>query len=335
MPKTKRRVKKEDRRGKHTKASREIKRRENQRFFDSISRVIVCVECSGTDFVPTEDGDTNVCTQCGLVNSNRIIEGTTDILLDSRGSGPYKSRNYCAERILQARGLDPPFTSSQKAKINVVWSVLHDTKRDVWGNRASTFSKYRFRQILRILDKLEPGKRWKQKLEKWWQARNVIYGNDPTWETMDDYTALQLKVLFDPFAFYFNEKYKKNSPGEHNVPKMDLVYLVLLYNVSEEALQKYGWYFLSKSIVWPTKSTHKDYQRIKNVTECVNKEFVHSNKKRFVRSQSYAWFNKKKYVVPDLDYLVWMAYDSPEGRWTVNQFVEEKDPTRNVHIVLV
>lgn len=335
MPKTRSRQKKQDRRGKHTKASREAKKREDQRFFDSISRAVSCNECNGTDFVPTEDGDTNVCTGCGLVSGNRIIEGTTDILLDPRGSGPYKSRNYCAERILQARGLDPPFTSAQKAKINVVWSMLHDSNRNVWGNRASTFSKYRFRQILRVLDKMEPGKRWKQKLEKWWQARNVIYGHDPSWETMDDYTALQLKVLFDPFAFYFNAKYKKNSPGEHNVPKMDLVYLILLYNISEDALQRYGWFFLSKSIVWPTKSTHRDYERIKEITACVNNEFASSNKKRFVRSQSYAWFNKKRYIVPDLDHLIWLAHDSPEGRCTVNQFLAEKDPSQNVHIVLV
>lgn len=335
MPKTRRKQKKEDRRGKHTKESREKKRIEDQRFFDSIAVLQCCAECNGVDFVITDDGDTNVCTSCGLVSSNRIIEGTTDVLHDIRGSAPYRPRNYCAERLRQARGLDPAFTSAQKDKINVVWSMLHDSNRIIWGNRAATFSKYRFRQICRVLDEIEPGKRWKQKLEKWWQAREVLYGTDPTWETLDEFTTFQLKVLFDPFACYFSTRFKRNTPGSHNIPKMDLILLVLLYNISEEALQRYGWYFLSKNIVWPTDSTFKDYARIKEITACVNEEFMNSSKKPFVRSQSYAWLHRHKFEVPDLDLLIWLAYDSFEGRNTVAQFCIENDPARNVHVVLV
>lgn len=336
MPKTRRKPKKEDRRGKHTKESREKKRIEDQRFFDSISSLQRCVECNGVDFVPTDDGDTNVCIGCGLVCFNRIIEGTTDVLLDIRGSAPYRPRNYFAERLRQARGTDPRFTTSQENKINVVWSMLHDRNRIAWSGRAKSFSKHRFRQICGVLDKMEPGNRWKQKLEKWWQARTVIYGTDSTWETLDEFTTLKLKILFDPFACYFSTRFKKNSPGSHNIPKMDLIILVLLYNVSEEALQRYGWYFLSKNIIWPTESTLKDYARIKEIACCVNEEFMKSSKKPFVRSQSYAWFHKnREYTVPDLDYLVWLAYDSPEGRSTYNQFCLQDDPLHKVDIVLV
>ncbi len=336
MPKTRRKQKKEDRRGKHTKASREKKRIEDKRFFDSITSLQCCIECNGVDFVPTDDGDTNVCTGCGLVCFNRIIEGTTDVLLDIRGSAPYRPRNYFAERLRQARGIDPKFTTSQENKINVVWSMLHDRNRNIWSGRAKSFSKYRFRQICGVLDEMEPGKRWKQKLEKWWQARTIIYGEDPSWQTIDDITSMKLKILFDPFACYFSTRFKRNSPGSHNIPKMDLIILVLLYNISEETLQNYGWYFLSKNIIWPTESTLKDYARIKEITACVNEEFMRSSKKPFVRSQSYAWFHKnRQYEIPDLDYLIWLAYDSPEGRSTYNQFCIQDDPLHKINIVLV
>ena len=335
MPKLKRKPKKEDRRGKHTKASREQKRREDKRFFDSISVLQCCVECGASDYVPTDDGDSSVCIGCGLVSGNRIIEGTTDVLLDTFGSAPYRPRNYCAERLRQARGCDPRFTEAQRDKINLVYSALHDSEPSTWGNGAETFSKYKFRQICRVLDELEPGKRWKQKLEKWWQAREVLFGPDPSWETLDEWTCLQLKVLFDPFASYFTGRFKRNEAGSHNIPKMDLVLLVLLYNLGEEVLQRYGWYFLSKNIVWPTASTLKDYERIKEIAECVNQEFSRSAKKPFVRSQSYAWFHKNKYIVPDLDWLVWLAYDSSEGHIVYNQFCIENDPLKNVHVKLV
>ena len=327
--------KKGDKRGKHTKLSRLQKQAENKRFFDSISVLPSCRECNGIDFVPTTDGDSTACTGCGCVGTARIIDGCTDILLDFHGSAPYKHRNYLAERLQQARNREPRFTTSEQNKIHVVWSYLHDRDRDTWSNDPRSFSKHRFRQLLRVLNDLEPEHRWKQKLERWWQAREIIYGKDGTWETLDDYHTYMIKTLFDPFACYFALHFKKAEPGNHNIPKMDLIILVLLYNISPESLMKYGWYFLSKNIVWPTKSTYNDHQRIKVIAEKVNEEFVQRSKKPDVRQQSYAWLHKNRYQVPELDLLAYLAMESCEGKIIYNQLCLYDDPLRNTEIALV
>ena len=313
--------KKDDRRGKHTKESRRIKREEIARFFSGLTSVVLCDNCSGTDFVPTIDGDANVCTTCGLVTQARIIEGCTDIALDFYDSAPYRHRNYFAERLLQARGREPSFTASQENKINVVWSMLHDRDGVRWGNSARTFSKYRFKQILEALDQIEPQQRWKQKLERWWQAREVIYGPDHTWNTLDDYHSHQLKILFDPIASCFDQHFRSKLPREHNIPKLNLIILILLYNISEEALVKYGWYFLSKNIVHPTRSVLNDFHRIKTIIAKVNEDFIHRLVRPEVRRESYQWLQKHKYVVPEqLDYLVSLASESKEGYLCTLQF---------------
>lgn len=336
MPKTTRKKpKKDDRRGKHTKESRDKLRAETRRFFDSLHRASVCIECGASDFVTTQDGDTTACTSCGLLSGNRVIDGATDVLTEFHGSAPYRCRNYFAERIRQARGLDPRFTTSRKNKINVVWTMLHDRDGKTWTNNGKSFSKHRFRQICGVLDQMEPGRRWKQMLEKWWQAREAIYGLDQVTPVLDETTSHELKVLFDPLAAYFSLKFKKDIPGSHNIPKMDLLILVLLYNISEESLQKYGWYFLSKNIIWPTESTLHDYDRIKQLAESVNEDFTKRSKKPFVRNQSYAWLNKNQYKVPPLDDLIWFAYDSTQGRIVYNQLCTYDDPLREVTVKIV
>lgn len=312
--------KKGDKRGKHTNESRRLEKEENDRFFNSLAVVNLCDNCSGIDFVPTVDGDAMACTSCGYVSKSRIIEGCTDIALDFHGSAPYRHRNYFAERLLQASGREPSFTSSEENKINVVWSLLHGEDRVLWGNDPRTFSKYRFKQILWVLDYLEPGKRWKQKLEKWWQAREIIYGRDPSWNTLDEHHCYKLKVLFDPIASCFDQYFRSRKPREHNIPKLNIIILILLYNISEESLVKYGWFFLSKNIVQPTKSVLNDFNRIKIVIDKVNSDFINSIIRRDVRRESYQWLQKNKYIVPDLEYLVSLASDSKEGHVCCLQF---------------
>jgi len=309
-----------DKRGKHTKESRRIEKEENDRFFASLAVVNLCDNCSGSDFGPTVDFDALVCKNCGLISRSRIIEGCTDISLDFRGSAPYRHRNYFAERILQAAGREPSFAPSEENKINVVWSMLHDQDRVRWGNNARTFSKLRFKQILSILDQVEPGQRWRQKLERWWQAREVIYGFDPTWATLDDYHCHMLKVLFDPIASCFDLHFRSRTPREHNIPKLNIIILVLLYNISEDSLVKYGWFFLSKNIVTPTKSMLCDFKRIRDIIDKVNDGFVHRLVRPDVRRESYQWLQKHKYKVPELEYLVSLASESKEGNCCVLQF---------------
>lgn len=340
--KVRRRSSKIDLRGRHTKASRAQKRLEHERFMASLDLYPTCSNCSGVEFVPTTDGDTYACTGCGLLSESRIIEGVTDVSTVCNRSAGYDHRNYVAERLRQACGRDPAFTESEKNKITVLYGILGDLQVHRSGVKAGfgflgsckSFSKYRFRQICQLLDKLEPGRRWKQKLEKWLQARQVIFGTLKDLSTLDDWHCMMLKVLFDPVGCYFDQHFRKNERGSHNIPKIDLILLVLLYNISEESLARYGWYFLSKNIVWPTKSTLDDYQRIDLLLDKINLEFLKMPKKKNVRTQSYVWLRKNNYTVPDLDYLVHVAACSQEGHWMVNQLQYHGDPHYDVQYVL-
>lgn len=314
--------KKDDRRGKHTKESRRLKQEEINRFLNSLANSSLCDNCTGSNFVPTVDGDANVCTTCGMVTHARIIEGCTDILLDFYDSAPYRHRNYFAERLLQARGQEPSFTATEENKINVVWSMLHDQDRVRFGNAPGTYSKYRYKQILWTLNALEPEKGWKKKLEKWWQSREVIYGPDHTWNTLDDYHCYMLKVLFDPIGSCFDQHFREKTPGRHNIPKLNVVVLILLYNISEDALVKYGWYFLSRNIIYPTKSVLDNYERGKRIIEKVNEDFINRLIRPDVRKESYQWLQKHKYVVPELEYLVSLAIESKEGHHCMLQHLK-------------
>ena len=314
--------KKDDRRGRHTKESRRLKQEEINRFLNNLATISLCDNCTGSSFVPTVDGDANVCTTCGMVTRARIIEGCTDVLLDFYGSAPYLHRNYFAERLLQARGKEPSFTTTEENKINVVWSMLHDQDRVRFGNSAGSYSKYRYRQILRTLNIMEPDQGWKKKLERWWQSREVIYGPDNTWNTLDDYHSYMLKVLFDPIGSCFDEHFRKKTPGRHNIPKLNVLVLILLYNISEDALVKYGWYFLSKNIIRPTKSVLENYKRAKHIIHKVNEDFINRLIRPDVRKESYQWLQKHKYVVPELDYLVSLATDSKEGHHCMLQHLK-------------
>lgn len=317
--------KKQDMRGKHTKKSRLVKKLEFENYLNNTVRTPSCSNCSGTNLVPTDDQDALVCTACGVVSNNLIVDGACDITEPRPRSALYRQRNYFAECVLHASACDPRFTSSEQYKINLVWSALHDKDPDTWQNSPSSFSKFRFQQICRILDKIEPNRRWKQKLERWLQAKEIIYGPDDSFRLPDEYTCHTLKILFDPIAKFFETKFKKNEPGKHNIPKMDLIFLVLLYNIAPEAVVQHGWYFLSKNIVWPTSAIEKDYKRVRHIARCVNKEFLKKNKQSHVRSESYAWLHKHKYNIPTLEYLVTLALSSHEGQNTLQHLLHDRD----------
>ncbi len=317
--------KKNDGRGKHTKQSRLAKKIDTANYIRNNVVTPCCSNCTGTNFVPTDDNDALVCTTCGMVSNNLLIEGACDITEPRPCSAAYRQRNYFAECILHASACDPRFTSAEQSKISMVWSALHDKDPLTWSLKADSFSKFRFQQICRILDRIEPNKRWKQKLERWLQAKTVIYGDKEDFSLPDEYTCMTLKILFDPIAKFFETRFKKNEPGKHNIPKMDLIFLVLLYNIGPEAVKQHGWYFLSKNIIWPSNAIEKDYARIRHITRAVNTEFLKKNRQSHVRSESYAWLNKHKYTVPALEDLVMLALSSDEGANVLHHLVHDKD----------
>ena len=324
-PKTKASRKKDDRRGRHTKESRARKAQETALFYRLSVAATTCANCNGAVFVPTSDSDTFACTSCGYVTNERVVDGACDFTMLTSGSPRYRHINYFAERIQQCRNREPRFTASEQNKINVVWSELHDQDGITWSGSPKSFSKHRFRQICRILNELEPGRRWKQKLERWWQARVLLYGHDSDWNTLDDYHSMVLKDLFMPIACWFDQYYKSQE-APHNIPKLDLIFLVLLYNISEESVQRYGWYFLSKNIVWPTKSTLSNYHRIRDICDSVNREFADKRtlaKRHKISERAMRWCSRNRYVVPELDLLVYLAKESREGFCTYNHLCND------------
>ena len=314
-----RKPKKPDMRGKHTKESRAKKRLEEEIYRNSLNLTPSCANCTKTDFVLTYDLDSPVCTGCGCVSNDRNVVGACDPQQLVTRSLKYMHCHYWAERIRQFCNLEPRFTESEQDKICIVWNELHAKDPQTWSNSATSFSKYRFKQLLAVLDKVEPGKRWKQKLERWWQAREIIYGHDPTYAIGDEYTSHMLKVLFDPFARYFATQFKNSTSGQHNIPKTDLIFLLLLYNISPDHLRKHGWYFLNKNILAQKESIEADYARIEEICKAVNDNLRSKAKLSGVRRESYVWFGKNNYKVPPLSKLVKYACSSNEGKNVLKQ----------------
>lgn len=100
-----------DRRGKHTKAERLAKLR-------AIKNGFTVHKCRGCDSIldpaiRTEEGDAIVCTQCGLVDNNTCFDLESPIFDYVQRSPDYVRKNYFAERIRQARNIEPRLTEHE------------------------------------------------------------------------------------------------------------------------------------------------------------------------------------------------------------------------------
>lgn len=152
---------------------------------------------------------------------------------------------------------------------------------------------------------LYPNERWKQKIEKWLQAKTVIYGglDDP----LPDQEDIRLiKSLFDPIAFVF-VKYFKNE-NNNNIPKIDIICLYILYNISKQKLIDYGWYFLNPFIVWESPSSIKSQNLILSILNFVNINWDNIKKdKRYVTRSSNKWLLENKFKLPSLSYIIFLV----------------------------
>lgn len=299
--------KKIDRRGKHTKESRARVRAAREAYLRSLTAV-KCVHCSGSDFAQTHDSASMVCTGCGLVDENQriTVTGTGQREFDcfpvvDKRSGPYHHRNYYAERIRQFNNTEPRFTTLEKSQIYGVQSFLERHVGPEWS--PGLLSKDKFGQICRLLDHLRPGQRWRQKLERWHQAKIMLCGRcDYVPDLPGTEVTHKMKVIFDGFAFIFERFFR--GAERRNVPKLDLVCLILLYNIKKSLLWRYGWFFMNPQIWWESQSTLKDHRRCEEIADKANSDLVRLEPgKKLVRRDTMVWFRNNKLVVPSLSEL--------------------------------
>lgn len=307
--------KENDMRGRHTKKSREDKRKQLQEYYKKIKETDTCKECGSFDFRPSSDNDSYVCIKCGMLSNIQVFDYESPI--DTPKSiSYYLHRNYFAERMRQWSNTEPRFTKDAKNKISSIFTILQEQNPDYWAYNELSFSKARFGEICRILNKLYPEDRWNTKLERWLQARSIIYTKKFNPDYHPDFTLIELlKTLFDPVAYCFTNYFKDlNEFKRHNIPKLDLIILFFLYTINEELVIRYGWYFLSEQLYWQSNSIKKDFKRIKVLFDYVNNDFKYNSKTNIIRRASYSWFRHNKLKTCDLEHLVWLITRSEPGR---------------------
>ena len=287
-----------DKRGKHTKKDLEEKKQRLKFEYEMRQKSKPsCDECGSNEIGSTHEGDRLVCYECGFVLDNHINISNVPTEFVLQLSNKYLHRNYFSERIKQFQGLDPRFTNIQAIQITKVNEWLCEKYSD-WPRSIYSFSKKHFGQICRILDILQPKGRWKQKVEKWLQGRDIIFGQDPAHVHDAHSVAYDLRVLFDPIAHAFATKFK--SSKTHNIPKLDLVILILMYNINKETLAQYGWYFMNDDIYWETDAILKDYHRIKDILEWLNENFNDLVNPKPIRRDAKVWLKKRNYKIPEI-----------------------------------
>ena len=302
-------------REKHTKKSREEKNKQLQEYYKKIKEIDICKECGSVDFRPTNDNDSYVCIKCGMLSNIQIFDYEIPISTPKTISY-YLHRNYFAERMRQWNNTEPRFTKDAKNKISTIFTILQEQNSDYWAYNELSFSKAKFGEICRILNHLYPEDRWNTKLERWLQARSIIYTKKFNLYYHPDANLIELlKTLFDPVAYCFATKFKNLKEFKrHNIPKLDLIILFFLYTIDEKYVIRYGWYYFNDQIYWQSNSIKKDYKRIIILFNYVNNNFKYTNKTNVIRRESYNWYRKYKIKTCDLEHLVWLITQSEYGK---------------------
>lgn len=282
--------KKKDKRGLHTKESRLQKKRLLLQLNDYTKISSKCKECNNEldPYHYTTDNDAIVCKYCGLCDNNPIFD--TDFLPQEipKRSALYKHRNYFAERLLQARNMEPRFKSSELVVIDNVYNLLLSINPEEW--KETNITKHRFGQICRFINKYYKNTVFTRRQERWLQYRIYCTGENDLILPID--VANTLKGFFVVFSYFYTMCIEKRKDPQNqkifisttntlndsplkktNIPSLDLLILLLLYNININLLINHGWYFLTKNIVNETPSVLDDLYRISLIFDLINNEF--------------------------------------------------------------
>lgn len=306
-----------DRRGRHTKVDRLAKLRSLR----DARRNPTCRSCSeDLDVnIKTEEGDALVCTNCGLVDNNTCFDFEPPLGINIISSPFYMHRNYFAEKILQARNREPRLTDREKDIMSIVYDIYKRNCPLLWSE--ANFTKKHCGQICRLITRIYPKTPFCRRIERWYQYRVYICGD--TNNELSYKVADKLRTLFDAYAHFFLLDIQENNKPKSNITQLDLVILVLLYNIKMKYVNKHGWYFLNHNIVNNTPSIIRDRDRILEICTMINDRILRPDAKYSnIRSQCYRWFRKgNKLKVPHVSMLLSMCMYSKFG---VIQYVNYK-----------
>ncbi len=309
-PKTK------DRRGRHTKAQRLARLRAAR---DAITHQ-TCSGCMAIldPSIRTEEGDAIVCVHCGVVDSNLCFDYEVPVCNSVTKLSLYHHKNYFAEKISQARDKEPRLKDTELDAMSAVYDIYRRHCPLLWAEEM--FTKKHAQRICRSIKKAYPHTQWHTRSERWFQYRNYICGNVNN--ALPETIATKLRILFDAYAYFFLRYLDINKSPKRNITKLDLVILVLLYNLSPSALNDHGWYFLNKNILNKSAATLKDMKEIRAVCELANNNIFTMKEVYLIQPACHKWFrDKNKFVVPKLDSLIDQALNHPMGYYKYTAYI--------------
>lgn len=306
-PRSNKRKKKEDKRGRHTKLQRLLRIREAKSTIQNPK----CRECK-SDLDPmckTEEGDAIVCTNCGLVDNNTCFDFESPVYDYVPRSPFYKHKNYFAERLLQARNSEPRLSEKELFVLSTVYDTFRDNSPLVWGER--NFTKKHCGIICRLIKKKYPNSPFNRRIERWYQYRVYICGSTNTELPLQ--VANQLRYLFDAYSEFFTQHITNTGESRKNITQLDLVILILLYSIDYKLVQRHGWYFLNHNIVNKTPSVYRDRDTIKQICMLVNSNILNYQSLN-IKPNCYKWFRSgRRLKIPSIDKLLDMCLSSEMG----------------------
>lgn len=312
-----------DRRGRHTKEDRIAKRKAVIQI-DPQS----CRKCNSVldPAIRTEEGDALVCKYCALVDDRLCFDYETPMLHSDIHTNVYRHKNYFAERLLQARDKEPRFTDKELDLFSSVYDIYRLQCPLLWSEEK--FTKKHAARICRLIVKHYPRSTFRRRLERWYQYRNYICGKVNNELPLD--IANALKILFDAYSHYFLVYISENKLCRRNITQLDLVILVLLYNLGPEVLAAHGWYFLNHNIMNKTLSTRLDMIRIKAICNLINSNILHMKPSKNISPDCFAWFRSGNILkVPSITTLLNHCMTNPMAYY---QFLAYKGNNHLLHL---
>lgn len=277
-----------------------------------------CFSCgaySDEAFTQTPEYDV-VCTKCAAVQPSEVFFEDA-INSTPKPSSAYKERTYLSERLRLFANLEPRIPREDVRLIGQVYSELYEryckvvdkeedpeqrTKKlkrlglNGWfiaesGNISKDFIK----TLLSVIDKgiTKPSikgitQSFKKKyLERWLQIKIFLCGETyyrrnvcrlPPTELLDDMLLLACQVTS---IFKHKKEEAKIFVDKRSVPNIDLMFLMILYNIDRDFLTEFGWYFLSQAVrdgvTRKNSAIQKDYEVLQKIFEYLNSGYKNRN----------------------------------------------------------
>lgn len=278
-----------------------------------------CFNCgaySDEAFVSTPQYDV-VCTKCAAVQpSETFFENAIDSA--PKPSSAYKERTYLSERLRQFGNHEPRIPREDIRLIGQIYSEL-DTRYSKVVNKEEdperqakelkrlglhgwfidhpgNIGKGFIQTLLTLIDKtINPKlrgitKSFKKKyLERWLQIKiflcgETYYKNSICSLPTEDLLTSMLLLSCQTTSVFKNKKEEAGIGSEkRSVPNVDLMFLLILYNIDVYYLRQFGWYFLSQAVKDgvessnPNSAIKRDYHYLSKIFKYLNSEYKHRN----------------------------------------------------------